>query len=227
MADIELQGVLNPTGAPEIHSAKIGTDVSYTEIRPDGTQRLVGDATAWKDMVMDLFGKRLSSNTGKIDYDYNENAMKFQSGGSITNQNDRVGGNQQINHEFKVGDDIVFKPHIHWFQEVTGGVQKAFVLTMRYRLQRNNFPKTTAWTTVTCSTGTGGDDIFDFSGRADGTYNQLSQFPDIVRDCNVSDTIQMQVARTDSNSGDMLVYFLDSHGMVDSMGSDEEIAKAP
>ncbi len=34
------------------------------------------------------------------------------------------------------------------------------------------------------------------------------------------------MARTDSESGDMLVYFMDMHGMVDSMGSDEEIAKA-
>ena len=35
-------------------------------------------------MVGDLFGKRLSSTVGKVDYDWDNNAIKFQSGGSIS-----------------------------------------------------------------------------------------------------------------------------------------------
>lgn len=212
---------------------KVGTAVqtgdtangNYNEIREDGTQRLVGDATAWRDMVGDLFGKRLSTTSGGVDYDYDNNAIKFQSGGSIANKNDRVGANSQINHEFKVGTGITFKPHIHWFQEiVSGAISGAFVLTMQYRLQRNGMAKQASWTTVTLTAGI--DDIFDFTGEVDGTYNQLTKFPDITVDCSVSDTIQFRVARTDSLSGDMLVYFMDMHGEVDSFGSDEEITKA-
>ena len=96
---------------------------------------------------------------------------------------------------------------------------------MRYRIQNNNAAKTTAWTTVTCTAGT--DDVFDFTGEVDGAYNQLSRFPDITIDCSVSDTIQFQMARTDALSGDMYVYFMDAHGIVNSFGSDEEITKAP
>lgn len=44
----------------------------YSETRTDGTQRLVGGATAWKDMVGDLFGKNLASVVGKVDYDWDE-----------------------------------------------------------------------------------------------------------------------------------------------------------
>ena len=67
---------------------------------------------------------------------------------------------------------------------------------MKYRLQRNNYEKTTVRTTVTATAGT--DDIFDFTGEVDGTYNQLTRFPDITIDCAVSDTLQFQIARTDS-----------------------------
>lgn len=198
-----------------------------TELRADGTMRRVGTATAWKDMIADLFGKKLNATSGKVDYEWDENALKFQKGGSITTAIDRVGGNLEINHEFKVGTGITLRPHIHWFQEVSSGAVASFILTMRYRLQRNNLAKTTAWTTVTCEVGAGGDDIWDFTSETDGSYNQISRFPDIVIDCGVSDTLQFQMARTDGVTGDMLVYFMDMHGMVDSNGSDEEITKAP
>ena len=203
---------------------RVGDGTNYTETRADGTQRLKGTATAWKDMVGDLFGRRLLSTSGKVDYDYDENLIVFSDGGSITNKNDRVGGNLEINHEFKVGNGIVFKPHIHWFQEIaSGAIVTSFELTMRYRVQKNGDVKTTSWTDVTLTAGT--DDIFDFTGEADGIYNQLTKFPDITTDCSVSDTIQFQIARTDNLGNTMEVYFMDIHGEVDSFGSDEEIAK--
>ena len=205
---------------------KVGSvaDGNYNETRMDGTTRLIGTATSWRDMVGDLFGKKLASLSGKVDYDWLNNNIIFQSGGSITNSSDRVGSNIQINHEFKVGPAITFKPHIHWFQEVTDGVANTpFVLTMRWRLQNNGLEKNTDWTVVTLTAGTS-NDIFTFTGT--GTFNQLSRFPDMDVSCNVSDTIQYQVARTDTEGGDMNVYFMDLHGMVDSFGSDEEIAKA-
>ncbi len=205
---------------------KFGGSSDYTEIsRADGTTRYRGDATTWRDMVGDLFGKRLNSTSGRVDYDFDDNAIKFQSNGSLSSSADRVGANLQINHQFRVGTDIVFKPHIHWFQAVSSGAVTPFVLSMRYRLQRNNAEKTTTWTTVTCDVGSGGDDIFDFTGEVDGIYNQLSRFPDIVVTCAISDTLQFQVTRTDGESGDMFVYFMDLHGIIDSLGSEDEVAK--
>ena len=190
---------------------------NYTEIGTDGTQRLHGTSTAWKDMIADLFGKRISSIAGKVDYDWDENAIVFQPSGSISNAADRVGGNQEINHEFKVGTNITFKPHIHWFQDAA----TKFVLTARYRLQQNGVAKTTDWTTIT-STMNEDADVFEYST---GTLNQLTRFPDITVTCGISDTIQFQIARTDSFSGNMLVYFFDLHGEVDSAGSESEISK--
>ena len=212
---------------PEFTTLKAGdvTSGDYVDLNETQGMRYLGDSTVWKDMIMDLFGKRLYSTSGKVDYDYDENAIIFAPSGSITTTNDRIGGNQEINHEFKVGSTITFKPHIHWWQQVTSGAVKANVITARWRIQNNGSGKTSSWTTITCSTGAGGDDIYDFTGEPDGLYNQLSRFDDITVNCGVSDTIQIQMARTDSETGDMGIYFFDLHGEVDSDGSDEELSK--
>jgi hypothetical protein len=194
------------------------------QVFDDGTTRLKGDATAWKDMVMDLIGKKVTVNNGRVDYDFDNMAMKFQNNGDINTANDLVGGNLEIDHVFKVGNSTTFKPHIHWFQEVSSGSVINFELTMKWRLQRNNHAKTDTWTTVTLSAGT--NDVFDFTGEADGFYNQITRFPEITVDCSISDTFQVKMTRTDALAGDMLVYFFDLHGEVDSYGSDNEITKA-
>jgi len=204
---------------------KIGKGTDTTEIRVNGTQRLTGDATSWRDMILSLIGKKLTATNGRVDYDFDEMCIKFQDNGSTSNPNDFVGGNMEINHDLMVGTQVIFKPHIHWFQEVVGGVAQECDLTMLWRIQNNDNAKTTIWNEVECNTGVGGDDIFDFTSEADGIYNQISRFPDMIVDCGISDTFQIKLVRTDSNGGDMLVYFFDLHGKVDSFGSDEEIMK--
>jgi len=196
----------------------------YSEFLNDGTLRYRGDATVWKDMVTDLFGRRLNSVAGTVDYDYDDNALVFSPNGGIADANDRVGGNQEINHEFKVGSNITFKPHIHWWQPVASNAVGSIVFTARYRLQRNGYAKEDDWTTITAEAGTS-DDIWDFTSEEDGLYNQITRFDDITVDCGISDTLQFQLTRTDSVSGDVSVIFFDTHGMVDSDGSDDEIAK--
>jgi len=173
--------------------------------------------TVWNDMIMDLFGRRLSSTSGKVAYDYDENVIKFDSGGSITNSADRVGGNQEINHEYKSGN-IILKPHIHWFQDAA----TKFVITMRYRVQINGQAKTTEWTTTTL-VANDGDDIWEYPGS--GTLNQITSFPNISVNVGVSDTIQIQMTRTDNLGGDMSIYFFDLHGEIDSLGSAKEYQK--
>lgn len=192
------------------------------EVRTNGHYRSSGNA--WKDMIMDLFGKRLSSAAGKVSYDYDDNTVIFKANGNITNADDRVGGNQEINHEFLVGANITYKPHLHWFQQVTGGVVVAHVFTARWRLQRNGQAKETAWNLITANAGTV-KDVFDFSARPNGLYNQLTRFDDITVTCSISDTIQLQLTRSDANVGDIPVYFFDIHGRVDSDGSDMEVMK--
>ena len=143
--------------------------------------------------------------------------MSFDSGGIITNPGDRVGGNLEINHEFMVGTNIVFRPHFHWFQSSNAQIQ----MTMRYRLQRNGQPKTESWTNIT-TTVNNDSNVWLYSS---GTLNQITSFPNITVECNVSDTFQFQLARTDSLGGSVLIYFFDLHGEIDSIGSNDVINK--
>lgn len=191
---------------------------NYSEFsKADGCMRYRGSATVWKDMVGDITGRRLSSVVGRVDYDWEENAILFQSGGSITNTADRVQLNQEINHEFAIGNAIVFKPHIHWFQDSS----TQYEITLRHRIQRNGEPKTEAWTNTTLTANSGADSF----AYTSGILNQITSFPDIILSCGVSDTIQLQMARTDSLGGTMSVYFMDIHGTVDSDGSEGVFTK--
>jgi hypothetical protein len=203
-----------------------GDDSDNISLTNTWGKRMQGESTVWKDMIMDLFGSKLSSTAGKVDYDYDENAIVFEPGGSLSNQNDRLGGNQEINHEYKVGTNITFRPHIHWWQQVTSGAVDSIVFSLRWRLQRNGTGqlKTTSWTTITAEAGTS-DDVFDHTGESDGLYNQITKFDDITVTCGISDTIQMQMTRTDSETGDVSAYFVDIHAEVDSDGSNDEFTK--
>ena len=204
---------------------KTGDSSNYADVNNIQGMRLVGTTTTWIDMIADLFGKRLNSTAGTVDYDYDENAIVFSPNGGIADANDRVGANQEINHHMRVGTSITFKPHIHWWQQVTSNTVQSIVFTARYRIQNNNSGKATSWTTITCEPGAGGDDVFDFTSESDGLYNQISRFDDITINCGISDTIQWQMTRTDAIAGDVSVFFFDLHGEVDSFGSDGEISK--
>lgn len=198
---------------------------NYSEFLADGTLRYRGDSTVWKDMVSSLFGKRLFSTSGKVNYDYQENTLIFSPSGLITDENDRVSGNQEINHEFKVGVNILMLAHVHWWQQVTINTIKPIVFTLRYRLQRNGFAKETAWIPLTANAGA--DDVYDFTAQPDGLYNQITKFTPFFITCGLSDTIQFQMCRTDAQTGNISATFFDIHALVDSDGSDTEFNKTP
>ena len=187
--------------------------------------RYTGSSTCWKDMIADLFGRQLSSPAGKVGYDWNDNAITFSRNGDINQSGDRVGGNQEINHEHQVGADILLYPHLHLWVEVATGVEQTATFLMRWRLQRNGQAKATTWTSLSVSTNDG-KGIFDLSGVPNGTYNQVLQFDPITLPVvGISDTIQFQMTRTDNINQDIKVYFLDFHAAVDSSGSDQPYTK--
>lgn len=221
---------------PKYKTAKIG-DVSggnYTSFNSIQGKRYHGSTTVFKDMVGDVFGKRLLSVVGGVDYDFANNCIDFASGGSITDPNDRVQANLEINHEFMKGSGIIFYPHDHWFQEVVSHLPDvldttAYELTIRWRLVRNGYGinlTTPDWNTITITAG-GTDDVFGITNIGGKEYmGQITRSSaPITVDCEISDTFQIQMARTDSLGGTLKVFFFDIHGPVDSDGSDEEISK--
>lgn len=180
--------------------------------------RLNGNGLAWRDMITSLFGRRLSSPAGGVTYNYEDNAITFASGGVITNADDRIGGNQEINHQFLVGANIELFPHIHFWQSSALNYE----FTLRWRLQRNGQARVTDWQTQLITVNDG-NDAFPY---VSGTLNQITRTPlPITVTCGISDTIQFQLARTDALGGTVEAFFFDIHGKVDGFGSDREALK--
>jgi len=199
-------------------SLKVGDIESgnYMEVEDDGTIVNHGDGTVWDDLVNSLIGRRLYSNSGKVDYDYDENALVFQPSGSITNANDRVIWSLQYPHAAIVDGEM--RLHIHW--EQPDATEREF--TVAYRIQSNGAVKETDWTTVVVPTSAA-NNAFTY---VSGTLNQITSLVDVdMTDAGISSTVQFRLARTDSESGNILGTFVDAHVEMDTLGSRDEYVK--
>ena len=193
-----------------------GSGSDRTKFDEKGQLKLEGDAVQWDDLVGDIMSKKLYSTTGRIDYDWDNNSIRFQSGGDITDKADRIQFNYQKMHAIKENSEMRF--HIHYEQDSTN----EYVFTLKYRVQGNGEAKTTAWTTVT-ATCNATNHVFPYTS---GTINQILQFPAIDwSNVGISSTVQLMLARTDSITGDCYVTFCDAHVTLDAHGSNQEYVK--
>ena len=208
-----IQEVMDTAGS--IPSAKIGSSTDYIEVEPDGTVKSVGTSTLWDDIVGSLVARRLTSTVGTLNYNYDENTITMQSGGGITDQNDRLIFNFQYPHAAITDGEM--RLHIHWEQDTA--TTREF--TVQYRIQSNGTAKTTAWTQVVVDSNT--NNIFTYTS---GTINQITELVAIdMTGAGISATVQFRLARTDSNSGDVEATFVDAHVEMDTNGSREEYSK--
>ena len=209
----ELKDVLATAGA--IPTAKFGGVSNNTEIEADGTQRYNGTSTTWDDIVNSLVASRLESTAGKLQYNYDNNSITMQSGGSITNISDRIIANFQYPHGAIVDGSMHL--HIHWEQIDTTSRE----FTLEYRIQSNGALKTEAWTQVIIDSNTG--NLFTYTS---GTLMQITELEQIdMTGAGLSPTVQFRVARTDAVAGDIESFFIDAHVERDGSGSRQEYIK--
>ena len=192
-----------------------GTPPNYSQFESDGTLVAHGDATCWDDLVGALIGRRLSSTAGKVDYDWDENAITMQSGGDIANSADRIVFSYQFPHKAKTNSSLML--HIHWEQTSTNKIE----WSGQYRVQSNNETKTTTWTSFTANSTD--NSVFTYTS---GTLNQITELAEIdMTGASISATVQFRLARTDSTAGDIDATFVDAHYEIDTFGSREEYVK--
>lgn len=200
----------------EQYSLVKGHSGGYTEFEADGTEVFRGNATVWGDVVNAILGRKLYSNAGKIDFNWDENALKMQPGGDITSRNDRVVFDLQYPHGAKATGSMEL--HCHWEQVSTDKIE----WTVQYRVQANNKAKTTAWTTVVSNSTD--NSVFKYPGS--GTFNQITELANIdMSEAGISASVDFRVARTDSTADNILVKFLDAHVEYDMDGSREPYVK--
>lgn len=194
---------------------------NYTEVETDGTLVARGEATCWRDELQSLVGQRLFSSAGRIDYNYTEGTVDFDSN---ANEDDYVLMNVQINHDW---DEVTgVRPHIHWFQSEDATPN----WLMQHRWQRNGEAKVTAWTDVPCN-----NPAFTYTS---GTIINICNFGSITppEDVGTSSILQIRLIRDTSNdsgefagadpyTGTVPAINFDVHIPVDMLGSRQEFIK--
>jgi len=202
--------------SPEFETMMAGSSTDYTEIENDGTLVAKGDATCWDDIVGSLIARRLESTVGRLQYNYDENTITMQDGGSITANADRLMFNFQYPHAATV--DGMMNVHIHWEQTSTDQIE----WTLQYRIQSNFADKDETWTT--CTSNSVDDSVGVYSGS--GTFNQITRLCDIdMTGATISATVQFRLARTDSTGSDIEATFVDAHVLLNMFGSRKEFVK--
>jgi len=196
-----------------------GQGLDKTKIEADGTVYMQGEATVWDDIQNSLIGKALYSNQGKVTFDYSENAIVFASGGSIANLADTVAFSIQYPHASKT--DGEFRLHIHWEQDNTYS-NKPIQFTVKHRVQSNGSPKNTTWTTtvIECDNT---NNVFTYSS---GVLNQITKLVNVsMAGAGISAIVDVQIARTDTSTGDIMAKFVDFHYEKTTLGSRTEYTK--
>jgi hypothetical protein len=193
---------------------------NYSEFEADGTLEFNGDATVFRDELIDA--SRIVTTGSNITLDSAE--ITIDLGVSCTPVNDWAYYNIQFNHDRKNGVNIY--PHVHWFQ--TGNNVPNFLI--QYRWQKNGSPKETSWTNYKMGTN-----LFTYTS---GTLNQITYGAGITPPSgdDVSDILQVKFTRdtnndtgifsgTDSYSSVVKVMYVDVHIEMDTVGSRSEYAK--
>ena len=181
----------------------------------DGSRKPILDPGQWDDVANSLVAQRLESVVGKLRYNYDNNSITMQSGGLITNTNDRLIFNQQYPHAAE--EDGEMRLHIHW--EQVDSTSREF--TIEYRTQINGEAKNTVWTQVIVDSNT--NNVLPY---VSGTINQITELVAVdMTGVGISATTQFRLARTDIVAGDIEATFVDSHIKRDMIGSRAEYVR--
>ena len=156
---------------------------NYSEFEADGTLEFLGNATTFRDELIDITSRKFKG--ARITLDDAENTLNFSTTTDITD--DYVYYNVQLNHDRKNGASVF--PHVHWFQEENNIPNFLF----QYRWQRNGQAKETGWTNYKVTTN-----AYTY---VSGTLNQITYGAGITPPSgdNVSDIMQIRFTRDNSN----------------------------
>jgi len=205
---------------------RIGTTDDYSYFEEDGTLEFNGDATVWDDLRFPLQGARINIAAGRLDYDFLNGGVGFQSNARYPEE--PVSMICQLEHKTKF--DIV-RPHIHWMQQ--SGVSIPNWLLAHKVLE--NGTTTTLESDFSNYTLTAADShMFPYTS---GNLVQLSTFPDIdVSSLTVSDFLHFVLFRDSANTSTLfsgsdpsseteLIFEFDIHIEIDTLGSRTEFTK--
>lgn len=202
--------------------SKFGIGENYSKFDTNGTLRMSGDATVYKDKLQSLLTQIKNIPSDQLIVNYAEGTLDFKDTSTLS---DYALMNVQINHDWQIGSDV--HPHIHWFQNQVS-IPNWLV---QYRWQANGQPKTTAWSNFVLDHST-----FSYTSgtilQIEGSTSRIT--PPI--NAGLSDILQLRLIRDTQNTSGLFsgvdtytglarTLNFDVHYKINSIGSNEEFTK--
>lgn len=175
----------------------------------------------WDDMLAQAFAANIDNASGRIDYDYVNLGVNFQSNARYPNE--PMGVPFQMSHRAKMTDNE-FRIHIHWLQSQADTPN----FMIEYRTYTNGSSPgayvQAAWNS----------NAFSYTS---GTILQVTEFVAIpIASCPSSCMLDVIMYRDSNNSSGLFVgadpvgsnvtvKWLDTHYQIDTMGSRQEFIK--
>ena len=200
-----------------------GGAVNRTVFDEDGTMEAQGDATTWEDLRFPLQGQRLDVAAGRVDYNYTDCTVDFQS--NALYPGDPICFICQQSHSKLLGSAIEL--HLHWLQNQNATPNwligyKWLNTGERYdTLTETLMPWTSNAITYTANTISQLTEFGTITKPVDDTLSSILHIR-LFRDTTNVSTL---FAGADPYIGDAQATEFDIHYIKDTMGSREEYVK--
>jgi len=186
------------------------------------TPMLIGDVV-FEDVSGYNLGSRFDSVSGKIDNNFAEGGLNFNTGANLSSNTDALITNYQLPHKTYRGEGAFIYPHIHWIQTDTNLSD----WKVEYRVLNGGVIG--GWIE---------QDKADYLGirktyPGSGDFVQITSFAPIsIAGLDLSSIIQIRmwrdttsVGNTDTISGDVCLVYTDAHVPLTYLGSQEELTQ--
>ena len=162
------------------------------------------------DMIQPLMGKKLDTSAGKLDYDWQQKAIKVADSTSISNDTHKIHYSFQIPHKAVL--DAFAHFHVHWIQSSSDVPN----LWMRYRFWKNG-GEAGSWT----------EQALDLQAKtySSGTIINVAYNFDVIPFVNIgpSDFLDIEITRDINNDSGLFAGTDPVTGDVSIKGSDPHI----
>ncbi len=203
-----------------VKNTGFGTGADRTKFDSKGQRKAGGEAVGYEDLATTLGGKLLGAVRGKADWDWDRHAVAFEPGGDITDVKDKVGSEHQYPHGALVDGYMYY--HAHWIMTDTYA-NKPVQFTIRERVNSNGAEESLTWTTTVVEANDT-NNVFPYDGETG--LIQITVLKAVsMAGASISALIDWEFARTDSESGDVFVKYVDPHYIQDTDGSNTEYVK--
>lgn len=188
---------------------------NYTEFEADGTLKLNGTATVFKDISLSglAFSPAGAAAPDLINF-VNANLQIYAFDGGVTTE--RLYITTEMNHDYKEGSDL--EVHVHWTPTNTGTGDVYWQLYYSWQSANGTFGTPQLIASTSAARGTAWQNTY-------GTFGTISGAGQTINSQLVLQLFRIPTATEDTYTGDAALIALGLHYEIDALGSRERTSK--